>query len=178
VNDLSLDAPVEAQAQAVVSALKSRGMTIVTAESCTAGALAAVLSRANGAGEVLDGGFITYTKAHKTAALGVSPDLLAEKGAVNAEVVRQLAGGALDHSRASFAIAISGVLGPEKDEDGNPVGLVYFCTQARGETPRVTREEFGCRPRDTMLDAVIGRALALIESGLRSSSWRESHGHP
>ena len=170
-NALSLDAsPLDARAQAVLSRLKSKHMTIVTAESCTAGALAAVLSHAEGAGEVLDGGFIVYTKAHKSAALGVSEDLLKKEGAVNAEVVRQLAGGALDHSQASMAIAVSGVLGPEKDDDGNPVGLVYFCTQVRGKAPRVTREDFGRQPRDVMLDTVIGRALDLIQSSLNLSS--------
>jgi nicotinamide-nucleotide amidase len=71
--------------------LKDSGLSIVTAESCTAGMIAAVLSRADGAGQVLHGGFVTYTKAHKHAALGISADLLRDQGAVNEEVVSRCA---------------------------------------------------------------------------------------
>ena len=73
------------RAQAILKTLKDKGLSIVTAESCTAGMIAAVLSRADGAGEVLHGGFVTYTKAHKQTALGVSRELLRDRGAVNEE---------------------------------------------------------------------------------------------
>jgi hypothetical protein len=84
---LNLSPTVCKRAQAIVRALKAADMSIVTAESCTAGMIAAALSRADGASEVLHGGFVTYTKAHKTAALGVSADLLREHGAVKELVV-------------------------------------------------------------------------------------------
>ena len=89
------------RAQAILKVLKDTGLSIVTAESCTAGMIAAILSRADGAGEVLHGGFVTYTKAHKHAALGVSADLLRDQGAVNEEVVKQLA-----HRRAAAALPL------------------------------------------------------------------------
>jgi nicotinamide-nucleotide amidase len=136
-----------------MKSLKDAGLSIVTAESCTAGMVAAVLSRADGAGDVLHGGFVTYTKAHKTMALGVSQQVLKEQGAVNEEVVRQLAAGALTSSPASLSLAVSGVLGPEQDEDGNPVGLVYFCCQRSGAQPVVVKEEFGKKPPDQLLQA-------------------------
>jgi Competence-damaged protein len=84
----------------------------------------------------------------QTSALGLSADLLREKGAVNEEVVTQLARGALKHSPASVSLAVSGVLGPEEDEDGNPVGLVYFCCARSGRTSgrrerRIREEEAG-----------------------------------
>jgi nicotinamide-nucleotide amidase len=152
------------RAQAINKALKSAGLSIVTAESCTAGMIAAVLSRADGAGEVLHGGFVTYTKTHKTSALGVSADLLRVKGAVNEEVVTQLATGALKHSPASLSLAVSGVLGPEEDEDGNPVGLVYFCCVKSGGQPVVVKEEFGKKEPEQLLQLTIARAFDLIES--------------
>jgi nicotinamide-nucleotide amidase len=155
------------RAQQVLSALKDAKMTIITAESCTAGAIASILSQAEGASEILHGGFITYTKAHKAKALGVSWRLLKEQGAVNAEVVKQLTAGALERSPASLALAVSGVLGPEEDEDGNPVGLVYFCTLAKGGEPSVVREEFGKRPHDQLLELVLHRAFDLVETSAR-----------
>jgi nicotinamide-nucleotide amidase len=151
------------RAQAILKALKRAGLSIVTAESCTAGMIAAVLSRADGASAVLHGGFVTYTKAHKTAALGISADLLRDKGAVNEEVVTQLATGALKRSPASFSLAVSGVLGPEEDEDGNPVGLVYFCCARSGAQPVVAKEEFGKQKPEQLLQLTIARAFDLIE---------------
>ena len=165
---LRISAALCDRAQAILKALRESGLSIVTAESCTAGMIAAVLSRADGAGEVLHGGFVTYTKQHKTAALGVSADLLRERGAVNDEVVRQLAAGALKHSRASLSLAISGVLGPEEDEDGNPVGLVYFCCQKSGAEPVVVKEEFGKKEPEELLQLTISRAFDLIEETIAS----------
>jgi nicotinamide-nucleotide amidase len=166
---LSISPALCERAQAILTALKTAEMSIVTAESCTAGIVAAVLSRMQGASEVLHGGFVTYTKAHKTAALGVSADLLREKGAVNGKVVEQLAAGALKNSPASLSLAVSGVLGPEEDEDGNPVGLVYFCCQKKNGLPVVVRDEFGKKRPEELLRLIINRAFDLIESCIKGS---------
>jgi nicotinamide-nucleotide amidase len=90
-----IDAGLIARAGKLLKVLKLRKLTIVTTESCTAGLISAALSQAEGAGEILHGSFVTYTKANKSAALGVSPELLRTEGSVNAAVVKQLAGGAL-----------------------------------------------------------------------------------
>ena len=163
------DHTLEDRAQQVLSALEAADMTIVTAESCTAGAIASLLARAEGASAMLHGGFIAYTKEQKTAALGVPKSLLETQGAVNAEVVKRLAAGALERSLANLAIAVSGVLGPEEDEDGNPVGLVYFCVLAKGGPPNVLREQFSEQPHGQLLEQVIHRAFDLIESCARSA---------
>jgi|RhiMethySRZTD1v2_1073278.scaffolds.fasta_scaffold1256425_1 nicotinamide-nucleotide amidase len=163
---LNADKKLKAKAQQALDALKAAEVTIVTAESCTAGTIAALLAQAEGASDVLHGGFTTYTKDHKTKALGVSQHLLKEQGAVNAEVVKQLAAGALERSPATMAIAVSGVLGPEPDEDGNPVGLVYFCVLAKGKPPTVVKEEFGEKPHDHLLGQTLYRAFDLIEAGV------------
>jgi nicotinamide-nucleotide amidase len=111
-------------AERVLALAGERDLTIITAESCTSGLLATTLSEAPGAAKLLHGGFVTYTKANKAAALGVGADLLERRGAVCPEVAAAMAEGALARSPADIALAITGVAGPAKDEDGNPVGLV------------------------------------------------------
>lgn len=152
------------RANIVVGTLKDRGLTIVTAESCTAGLISAALSFAEGAGDVLHGSFVTYTKANKAMALGVDDDLLEQQGSVNAEVVRELAAGALSRSPADLALSVSGVLGPSPDEDGNPVGLVYFCCQRRGQNPIHLRRDYGAQPHDTLRRKAVLDALDTILS--------------
>jgi Competence-damaged protein len=109
----------------------------------------------------------------QTSALGLSADLLREKGAVNEEVVTQLARGALKHSPASVSLAVSGVLGPEEDEDGNPVGLVYFCCARSGGHPVVVKEEFGKKKPEQLLQLTIARAFSLRLGGRAPwQAWR------
>ena len=163
---LNADKKLKAHAQQVLDALKAAEVTIVTAESCTAALIPALLAQAEGASDVLQGGFTTYTKAQKTKALGVSEQLFREQGAVNADVVKQLEAGALEHSPATMAIAISGVLGPEPDEDGNPVGLVYFCVLTKDKPPNVIKEQFGQRAHGQLLEDALRRAFGLIEDSV------------
>ena len=158
-----------ARAAGVVRLLTARKLTIVTAESCTAGLISAVLSQAEGAGEALQGSFVVYTKANKTKALGVDAALLARAGSVNADVVRQLACGALERSPGDLAIAVSGVLGPSPDEDGNPVGLVFLACCRRDQTPQIERKDYGDRPQDALRRAVVLDALAMVERCAGSS---------
>ena len=158
-----IDQSLIGRAVGVVRLLTARKLTIVTAESCTGGLISAVLSQAQGAGEVLHGSFVVYTKANKTKALGVDATLLARAGSVNADVVRQLACGALDRSPADLAIAVSGVLGPSPDEDGNPVGLVFLGCCRRGQAPQIERRDYGDRPHDALRRAVVLDALAMVE---------------
>src|SRR5437764_12184886 len=89
-----------APANRIVKAMTARKLTLVTAESCTAGLIAAALSKAEGATEVLHGGFVVYTKAQKVHALDVSPSVLKTESSVSAKVAEQMARGALRHSPA------------------------------------------------------------------------------
>ena len=98
-----------ASAAELLRLLGDKRLTLVVAESCTAGLMGQVLSDAPGAAERFHGGFVTYTKAHKTSALGVPADLLRHKGAVCLEVARAMAQGALAHSPAQLSAAITGV---------------------------------------------------------------------
>jgi nicotinamide-nucleotide amidase len=171
-----IDEALIERAQDVLKSFVERHLTLVTAESCTAGLISAVLSHAEGAGEALHGSFVTYSKANKAKALGVDEDLLNNRGAVNAEVVRQLALGALEHSPADVALAVSGVLGPSPDEDGNPVGLVYFCCCRRGGEPTIQRCDFGPRGEDALRRQVILEAMQLLEGEAHGVGGTEDDG--
>lgn len=131
----------------VLMLAKEKGLSIVTAESCTSGLLASVLSEAPVAAECLDGGFVTYIKQNKTTALGVPEELLRTKGAVNGEVARAMAEGALERLLAELAATITGVAGPSAGEDGNPVGLVFIAIARRGFPTAHGKELRQHRPR-------------------------------
>ncbi len=105
---------------------------------------------------------MTYSKANKTVALGVDAGLLRRDGSVTADVVRQMVHGALLRSPADIALAVSGVLGPSVDEDGNPVGLVYFGCGHRNGRGYKTRKNYGRRPHDELRRQVVMDGLDLL----------------
>src|SRR5262245_12959162 len=149
-------------AERALEVAAQRNVSIVTAESCTAGKLAAVLSEAPGAAERLHGSFVTYTKANKTKSLGVSADLLQRKGAVCREVAVAMAEGALVRSPASLAVSITGVAGPDPDDDGNPVGLVCIAiARVNGDTVHLERR-YGDLGRDAVQEHAMADALAAL----------------
>jgi nicotinamide-nucleotide amidase len=96
-------------------------------------------------------------------ALGVNAEILASRGSVNEDVARALARGALERSPADLSLAITGVLGPEPDEDGNPVGLIFFACCHRGRDPIVRRRDYGDKPHDELRRIAVMEALTLIE---------------
>ena len=114
-------------------------LTLATAESCTGGLIAAILSDAPGAGDLFHGGFVLYTKAHKIA-FGIPKKLIDKHGIVSERIARALAETALRHCPAEIAVGVTGVAGPEPDKEGNPVGLVCVAAARRGqETLALTR---------------------------------------
>lgn len=155
-----------AAAERIIAEAKAAGMTLATAESCTGGALASLLANAPGAGELFHGGFVVYTKENKTAALGISPKLLSERSAVCDQVSQDMAKGALERTPADLTIAITGVAGPEPDEDGNPVGLVYLAAARRDGFITHEEKRFGDCAKDEILRATLAAALALIGKAL------------
>ena len=150
------------QAQPVIDALRAAGLSVATAESCTAGLIAAILSHAQNASECLHGGFVVYTKANKAKVLGVDRNLLDAQGAVSAEVARQMAEGALVRSPANIAVSVTGVLGPDPDEDGNPAGLTYFAVCREGHEAVVSRRDFSQLEPDNVRRAAVLHALELL----------------
>jgi nicotinamide-nucleotide amidase len=151
----------------VLAMARQKNVTLVTAESCTAGKLSALLSETPGAAEHLHGGFVTYTKASKIKSLGVPIALLREKGAVCPDVALAMAEGALARSPANMAVSITGVAGPDPDEDGNPVGLVCIAAAPDDGKPRHVEKRYGKIGRDevqqqAMVDA-LGELIRLLE---------------
>ena len=159
---------LEKRAERVVELALARGATLATVESCTAGSLAHLLSQAEGASTVLHGGFIIYTKENKTAAIGVAEDLLAAHTAVSGEVAQAMAAGGLARCPTALVAAITGVAGPEPDEDGNPVGLVYVAVAARAGRTKAVKHEFGELPKQEICAAAMAAALDLLEEFLHA----------
>jgi nicotinamide-nucleotide amidase len=114
------------------------GRRIATAESCTAGMLAARLTDRPGSSDYVAGGVVAYADDAKAALLGVDPALIAEHGAVSAEVAEAMVEGALVRLGADTAVAITGVAGPGGGTEDKPVGTVWFCVRVSGG-PTVTR---------------------------------------
>ena len=144
-------------ANEIIEHAKVGGITIATAESCSAGRLAQALAKAEGASTHYLGGVVAYTKQMKERMLGVPPQLLQEKTAVCGPVAEAMAIGVLLKSAATVAVSITGVAGPDEDEDGNPVGLVY-CAVAPypAEVQRNARRHHrGCLRRGPPAPAII-----------------------
>jgi len=150
------------EADPTLEALRGADLSVVTAESCTGGLIAATLSHGRGASDVLHGGFVIYTKESKERVLGVDRNLLERAGSVNEPVARQLAEGALAHSPASVAIAVTGVLPPNRDEDNNPPGLIFVAIARRGAAAAVVRLCFESEDPDEVRRNIVLKSLALL----------------
>ena len=118
---------------------KALGYRLATAESCTGGLIAASITAVPGASVVLERGFVTYSNEAKVEMLGVPADLIQRRGAVSQDVALAMADGALKHSRADIALAVTGIAGPDGGSAEKPVGLVHIAA-ARRDGPRLHEE--------------------------------------
>jgi len=159
---------IVALANAVLEAAKARGLKVATAESCTGGLVAGVLTAISGSSLFLDRGFVTYSNEAKHEMLGVPMDLIETQGAVSEAVARAMAEGAVGHSGADFAVAITGVAGPTGGTAEKPVGLVHFAVAGQGATLH-RRELFGDLGRDAVRMASVRTALELLLIRLKSA---------
>lgn len=125
LGDLVYGADVSSLEQVVLQMLKQAGKTMGTAESCTGGLIAKRITDLPGSSAVLKGGIISYTNEVKMNLLGISPSLLEEQSAVCAQVAAEMAAGAKKALGCDLALSATGVAGPDSDDRGNPVGLVY-----------------------------------------------------
>ncbi len=128
---------LEVLSRRVGKALAGAEQILVTAESCTGGAIAAVITDIPGSSAWFERGFVTYSNRAKEALLGVSADTLARHGAVSREVVLEMAAGALVRSPADISVAISGIAGPEGGTPDKPVGTVWIAWGRRDRGARV-----------------------------------------
>ena len=147
----------------VLDACRSRRLKVVCAESCTGGLLAGALTEIPGSSDVFDRGFVVYSNAAKQQMLGVAEAVIERHGAVSREAADAMADGALGHSAADLAVAVTGIAGPGGGSAEKPVGLVHFAAAAR-DGRRVHRERrFGDIGRSAVRIQSVAEALALIE---------------
>ena len=165
---VKIDAQLIDEAIVVLEALQERGLKAITAESCTGGLIAAVLSEAPGAAEHFEGGFVVYTPEQKFFALKIPPTLIEAHGTVSREVAIAMAEGALQCSVADIAVSVTGVAGPDTDEKGNPVGRVFLGCARRGLMTVSEKREFGNLGRSAVLRAVTSEALSMMRSSVQN----------
>lgn len=134
--DLIYGADIPSLEQVVLTLLKAQGLTLGSAESCTGGLIAKRMTDLSGASAVYRGGVVSYTNAVKHGVLGVPQPMLDEYGAVSEPVARAMAEGARNVLGCDLAVSATGVAGPDSDDRGNPVGLVYVAI-ATGEGTQV-----------------------------------------
>lgn len=126
----------EAAVLALAETLRTQGLKIATAESCTGGLIAAACTAVAGSSDWFERGFVTYSNEAKSELLGVDAALIQSVGAVSEEVARAMAEGALLHSRAQLAVAVTGIAGPGGATKGKPVGTVWLALARRGGAVR------------------------------------------
>jgi nicotinamide-nucleotide amidase len=122
--------------------LQAKGEKIATAESCTGGWIAQMITEIAGSSAWFDRGFVTYSNAAKVQMLGVRPETLQQYGAVSAETAREMVNGALAHSEATCAIAVTGIAGPDGGTLEKPVGTVYIAWKSKHKATKVIKQQF------------------------------------
>ena len=159
---------MKALAEKLGARLKARGALLVTAESCTGGWAAQAVTAIAGSSDWFERGWVTYSNAAKQDELGVRPETLARLGAVSEETAREMALGALEHSRGTIALAITGVAGPTGGSAAKPVGTVCFAWAAKGRPVSAqTRHFAGDREavRRQSVEYALERLLELLDEG-------------
>jgi nicotinamide-nucleotide amidase len=131
-----------ALATLVGAKLRGKGLMLTTAESCTGGWVAQAVTAIGGSSEWFERGFVTYSDAAKQEMLGVSAHTLAAHGAVSEQTASEMAAGALAHSRAQVAVAITGIAGPSGGSAEKPVGMVCFAWAKKGDVVSAVTHRF------------------------------------
>lgn len=155
----------------VGSLLLTRGLRLVTAESCTGGWIAKLVTDIAGSSAWFDRGYVTYSNAAKTEMLGVRPQTLDARGAVSEAVVLETAAGALERSQAQVGVAVSGIAGPGGGSEDKPVGTVWLAWSVPGAAPW-TRRALLDGDRHEIRQAAVRLALEGLAEGLTSRSHR------
>ena len=158
---------LDEQAERLMHRICDAGLTIATAESCTGGMLAALLTDIEGAGHGFDRGFVTYTKDAKAQLLGIERDLLDRNDAVSQVVARAMAEGALSRSEADIAVAVTGFAGPAGPNCEE--GLVHFALARRGKPTRHREDHFGAIGRGAVRVKSLKAMLEMLEQSLEQA---------
>jgi len=143
--------------------LRAKGLMLTTAESCTGGWVAQAVTAIAGSSEWFERGFVTYSDAAKQEMLGVSASALAAHGAVSEETAREMAAGALAHSRAQVAVAITGIAGPTGGSPEKPLGLVCFAWAVEEGALRAETRHFEGNRESVRRQSVIAALQGVLE---------------
>ncbi len=161
---IDFDERLMSLAAEILDRARAKGDLITTAESCTGGLVSAALTAVAGSSDVFDRGFVTYSNTAKSEILGVPYWLIEKHGAVSEDVARAMAGGALTHSNASLAVAVTGIAGPGGGTAEKPVGLVHFAAGRPDGPMHHERVVFGDLGRAEVRRRSVERALSLLRS--------------
>jgi nicotinamide-nucleotide amidase len=155
--------PLLRLAEVVLSEARAQKLRIATAESCTGGLIAGLLTEIAGSSDVLDRGFVVYSNRAKQDMLNVPGDLIADMGAVSEPVARMMAEGAVENSNAHIAVAVTGVAGPGGGTPLKPIGLVHIaaCRERRSIIHEAHR--FGDIGRSEIRMKAVEAALLLLQ---------------
>jgi len=154
-------------AQALLTTCAAKGLVVATAESCTGGLVAGAITDIPGSSQIFDRGFVTYSNAAKQDMLGVAEATLQAHGAVSRASALEMAAGALARSKADFAVAVTGVAGPDGGTPEKPVGLVHFAVVARSGGRKHVERRFGSLSRDEIRAKSVAQALEMLLEAAR-----------
>jgi nicotinamide-nucleotide amidase len=160
--DAITDSGLRTLAEAVGTRLRAARQTLVTAESCTGGWIAKTVTDIEGSSGWFDCGIVAYSYEAKQALLSVNPHTLETQGAVSRETVIEMVSGALIHSGASVAIAVTGIAGPGGGTSDKPVGTVWIGWKRRGGYPRAEMFHFA-GDRESVRRQTVAAALLGLE---------------
>jgi nicotinamide-nucleotide amidase len=149
------------RAAKVLELARAKDIRIATAETCTAGLVSSCLTSVPGASKIFERGFVLYHDSAKATGLGVPEPVSKRHGAVSGEVTQGLAEGALSHSTAGAAVAVTGYAGPGGGNEKNPVGTVYVAAARKGAPTLVERHVFS-GDRDAVRLQAVGAALDVL----------------
>ncbi|MGP8233615.1 MAG: CinA family protein [Methylovirgula sp.] len=155
------DTSLRQRTATLIDLYRERGLILVTAESCTGGLIAGLITEIPGSSKIFERGYVTYSNRAKEECIDVAPDLLDQFGAVSAEAAEAMAEGALRSSAANVALSVTGIAGPDGGSEAKPVGLVYFGYGRSGQIATIEKR-FGPIGRSQIRLAAIEVALDLL----------------
>jgi len=157
------------QAVNFLAAMRARGYTFASAESCTGGLIVAHLTDIAGSSDVVDRGFVTYSNDSKSRMVDVPASLIDLHGAVSREVALAMAEGALERSAADITVAVTGVAGPGGGSSAKPVGLVHIAAASKSTATMHLECRFGALERSEIRTLTVAEALRLATEMLKRS---------
>lgn len=159
----NLEDQITSNAELLVRALSASGNVVATAESCTGGWVSKAITDISGSSAVFDCGFVTYSNASKMALLNVKPETLESWGAVSQQTVQEMAEGALNNSRATITVSISGIAGPSGGAEEKPVGTVWLAWAKQGKNTVTRIEHFTGDREQVRAQATLAALKGLLQ---------------